>query len=163
MLSQQIADKICAKVSTLVSQDLRLTDAEGNALSQTSALKPESIDISSHPWAIPFSYSGNVVGYIVLAAEMPNHEEIAPLIRSIAELVMHQSLVLEQIPRQDERLDKFIYDLLNQPQPDWTLLAAEALPATKTRPATAKSASPATNSASPGLSTRSTPPAAKTS
>jgi carbohydrate diacid regulator len=39
---------------------------------------------------------------------------------------MHQSIVLEQIPRQDERLDKFIYDLLNQPQPDWGLLAAEA-------------------------------------
>ncbi len=126
MLSQQIADKICAKVSALVSQDLRLTDAEGHALSQTSALKPEAVDIEAVPWAIPFSYSGNVVGYIVLVAEMPNHEEIAPLIRSIAELVMHQSLVLEQIPRQDERLDKFIYDLLNQPQPDWSLLAAEA-------------------------------------
>jgi len=39
---------------------------------------------------------------------------------------MHQTLVLEQIPRQDERLDKFIYDLLNQPQPEWTMLAAEA-------------------------------------
>ena len=126
MLSQQIADKICAKVSALVSQDLRLTDSEGNPMSQTAALKPEPVDLGELPWAIPFSYSGSTVGYIVLEAEMPNHEEIAPLIRSIAELVMHQSLVLEQIPRQDERLDKFIYDLLNQPQPDWSLLAAEA-------------------------------------
>jgi len=48
------------------------------------------------------------------------------LIRSIAELVMHQSLVSKQIPRQDERLDKFIYDLLNGPQPDTTLSVAEA-------------------------------------
>ncbi len=126
MLSQQIADKICAKVSALVNQDLRLTDADGKALSQTSDLKPENVKISTIPWAIPFSYGGNVVGYIVLDTEMPNHEEISPLIRSIAELVMHQSLVLEQIPHQDERLDKFIYDLLNQPQPEWSLLAAEA-------------------------------------
>jgi carbohydrate diacid regulator len=126
MLSQQIADKIRAKVSGLVSQELRLTDADGETLSHTSALKSETVDVAAVPWAIPFSYGGNVVGYIVLASEMPNHEEIAPLIRSIAELVMHQSLVLEQIPRQDERLDKFIYDLLNQPQPEWTLLAAEA-------------------------------------
>ncbi|HEX3082470.1 MAG TPA: helix-turn-helix domain-containing protein [Candidatus Saccharimonadia bacterium] len=126
MLSQQIADKICAKVSALVSQELRVTDEDGQPLAQTSALKPESIALDSMPWAIPFSYSGSVVGNIVLMAEMPNHEEIAPLIRSIAELVMHQSLVLEQIPRQDERLDKFIYDLLNQPQPDWALLTAEA-------------------------------------
>jgi carbohydrate diacid regulator len=126
MLSQQIADKIRAKVSALVSQELRLTDAGGETLSHTSALKPESVDVAGVPWAIPFSYGGNVVGYIVLAKEMPNHEEIAPLIRSIAELVMHQSIVLEQIPRQDERLDKFIYDLLNQPQPEWALLSAEA-------------------------------------
>jgi len=126
MLSQQIADKICAKVSVLVNQNLRLTDAEGHALSQTSALKPENVEISTILWAIPFSYGGSIVGYIVLDSEMPNHEEIAPLIRSIAELVMHQSIVLEQIPHQDERLDKFIYDLLNQPQPEWSLLAAEA-------------------------------------
>ena len=126
MLSQQIADKICAKVSALVNQNLRLTNANGQALSQTSALKPEDVTISTIPWAIPFSYGGSVVGYIVLDAEMPNHEEISPLIRSIAELVMHQSLVLEQIPHQDERLDKFIYDLLNQPEPEWSLLAAEA-------------------------------------
>ena len=126
MLSQQIADKIRAKVSTLVSQELRVTDAAGTTLSTTSSLSAEAIDLTKIDWAIPFSYGGNVVGYIVLAEEMPNHNEIAPLIRSIAELVMHQSIVLEQIPRQDERLDKFIYDLLNQPQPDWGLLAAEA-------------------------------------
>jgi carbohydrate diacid regulator len=126
MLSQQIADKIRAKVSALVSQELRVTDGHGQSLSATAALKAEPIELAAVPWAIPFAYGGNTVGYIVLADEMPNHEEIAPLIRSIAELVMHQSLVLEQIPRQDERLDKFIYDLLNQPQPEWGLLAAEA-------------------------------------
>ncbi|HSX02288.1 MAG TPA: helix-turn-helix domain-containing protein [Candidatus Saccharimonadia bacterium] len=126
MLSQQIADKIRAKVSALVSQELRVLGASGQTLSATPALTASTVDLTQTPWAIPFSYGGNVVGYIALENEMPNHAEIAPLIRSIAELVMHQSLVLEQIPRQDERLDKFIYDLLNQPQPDWSLLAAEA-------------------------------------
>ncbi len=126
MLSQQIADKIRAKVSALVSQELRIVDATGQTLAATPALSSEAVKLADFPWAIPFSYGGNVVGYIILEAEMSNHAEIAPLIRSIAELVMHQSLVLEQIPRADERLDKFIYDLLNQPQPDWPLLAAEA-------------------------------------
>lgn len=126
MLSQQIADKIRAKVSALVNQELRVTDAEGSSLAITSALKPERVNLETIHWAIPFSYGGITVGHIVLTDKMPNHDEIAPLIRSIAELVMHQSLVLAQIPRQDERLDKFIYDLLNQPEPDWSLLAAEA-------------------------------------
>lgn len=126
MLSQQIADKIRAKVSTLISQELRVTDPAGQTLSHTPALTPADVDITTISWAIPFSYGGNIVGYILLQEELSNHQEIAPLIRSIAELVMHQSLVLEQIPRQDERLDKFIYDLLNQPQPEWALLTAEA-------------------------------------
>jgi carbohydrate diacid regulator len=126
MLNQQIADKIRAKVSALVSQELRIVDADGHTLAATPALGTDTVDLTALPWAIPFAYGGNVVGFIVLEQEMSNHPEIAPLIRSIAELVMHQSIVLEQIPRQDERLDKFIYDLLNQPQPDWSLLAAEA-------------------------------------
>lgn len=126
MLSQQIADKIRAKVGTLVSQELKVTAPDGKTLAASPGMPGDHSTLTKIPWAIPFSYGGKVVGYIVLASEMPNHEEIAPLIRSIAELVMHQSIVLEQIPRQDERLDKFIYDLLNQPQPDWSLLAAEA-------------------------------------
>ena len=126
MLSQQIADKIRAKVGTLVSQELKVTAPDGKTLAKSPGMPDVQATLTKIPWAIPFSYGGKVVGYIVLASEMPNHEEIAPLIRSIAELVMHQSIVLEQIPRQDERLDKFIYDLLNQPQPDWSLLAAEA-------------------------------------
>ena len=126
MLSQQIADKIRAKVSSLTGQELRITTPDGATMSATSTLKVEKLDLTAIPWAIPFAYGGNVVGFIVMAREMPGQADITPLIRSIAELVMHQSLVLEQIPRQDERLDKFIYDLLNQPQPDWALLAAEA-------------------------------------
>ena len=126
MLSQQIADKIRAKVSTLTGQELRITTPDGSTLSTTSTLKPEKLNLTTIPWAIPFAYGGNVVGFIVLVREMPNQTEIMPLIRSIAELVMHQTIVLEQIPRQDERLDKFIYDLLNQPEPDWSMLAAEA-------------------------------------
>ncbi len=126
MLSQQIADKIRAKVGTLVSQELKVTAPDGKTLAASPGMSAEAVTLTKIPWAIPFAYGGKVVGYIILAAEMPNHEEIAPLIRSIAELVMHQSIVLEQIPHQDERMDKFIYDLLNQPQPDWSLLAAEA-------------------------------------
>jgi len=125
MLSQQIAQKIRLRVGALMKQDLVITDANGGILAETELNHEESINLAETPWAIPFSYSGHVVGYVILTQEMSNHDEVAPLIRSIAELVMHQSLVLEQIPRQDERLDKFIYDLLNGPTPDTSLAVAE--------------------------------------
>src|SRR5665811_1560393 len=113
MLSQQIAEKIRARVGALVSQDLVITDPAGIVLASSTAQKHADIDLTETRWAIPFAYSGHTVGHVVLHEEMSNHDEVAPLICSIAELVMHQSLVLAQIPRQDERLDKFIYDLLN--------------------------------------------------
>lgn len=125
MLSQQIAEKIRTKVAGLVSQELCVTDAIGTILAD-EATSSGKLELDAYPWAIPFSYGGKTIGTIVLKAKMDNHDEISPLIRSIAELVMHQSLVLEQIPKEDERLDKFIYDLLNQPQPDYTLLTVEA-------------------------------------
>jgi carbohydrate diacid regulator len=126
MLSSHIAEKIRAKVESLVNRELTVVDPEGKILSLSPNNANSSIKLGDHPWAIPFSYGGNVVGFIVLGQEMANQSEITPLVRSIAELVMHQSILIEQIPKEEERLDKFIYDILNRPLGDEPLLAAEA-------------------------------------
>lgn len=126
MLSQHIADKIRAKVGGLVNRELSVVEPRGMVMASNDPTADEMIDLEQTPWAIPFNYGGEVVGYIVLAEAMPNHEEITPLVRSIAELVMHQSILVEQIPRQEERLDKFIYDILHRPLTDEPLLVAEA-------------------------------------
>lgn len=122
MLTAQIAEKIRSKVESLVNRELAVTGPSGEIL----AGEGEAIDLTQTPWAVAFSYSGRLVGYIVLAQAMPNQDEITPLVRSIAELVMHQSILIEQIPKQEERLDKFIYDLLNRPLSDEPLMTAEA-------------------------------------
>ena len=126
MLSPHIAHKIRAKVADLVGQDLSVVDPSGVILDSTLSSPPKGINLAKSPWSIAFSYGGSVVGHVVLSQKLPNHAEITPLIRSIAELVMHQSILLEQIPRQEERLDKFIYDILNRPLGDEPLIAAEA-------------------------------------
>lgn len=126
MLSQHIAEKIRAKVGALVSQDISVTGPAGDVLATTLPRAPERIMVEDDRLAVPFSYGGKTTGFIVLSTELENHGEIAPLIRSIAELVMHQSILIEQIPRQEERQDKFVYDLLHQPRQDEALLAAEA-------------------------------------
>ncbi len=126
MLSQHIAEKIRAKVGSLVNRELSVVEPRGMIMASTDPAADEMIDLEQTSWAIPFNYGGQVAGYIVLAQAMPNHEEITPLVRSIAELVMHQSILIEQIPKQEERLDKFIYDILNRPLDDEPLMAAEA-------------------------------------
>jgi len=125
MLTRQIAEKIQLKVAGLVNQPLSIIDPNGTVLTSNDPGVDEAVKLGETPWAIEFRYGGEVVGYVVLAYELPNHTEIAPLICSIAELVMHQSILVETIPHQEERLDKFIYDLLHQAT-DSGLMLAEA-------------------------------------
>jgi carbohydrate diacid regulator len=126
MLTQQIAEKIRAKVAGLVNRGLSVINADGAVLASNNPHVDESIDLEATPWAVSFNYGGKIAGYIVIASPMPNHEEVTPLIRSIAELVMHQSILIDQIPRQEERIDKFIYDILNRPLTDEPIMIAEA-------------------------------------
>ncbi|MFI5240758.1 MAG: PucR family transcriptional regulator [Candidatus Saccharimonadia bacterium] len=125
MLSQHVAEKIRLKVGGLVNRELSVVEPHGMVMSSNDPTIDEMVDLENTPWAISFQYGGQIVGYIVLAEAMPNHEEITPLVRSIAELVMHQSILIEQIPKQEERLDKFIYDILHRPLSEEPLLAAE--------------------------------------
>jgi carbohydrate diacid regulator len=126
MLSPHIAQKIQAKVAGLVNQGLSVVDPQGIILSSSVDHPPRGMDLSKVAWSISFSYGGKPVGYVVMEQRLPNHQEITPLIRSIAELIMHQSILLEQIPRQEERMDKFIYDILNRPMGEEPLISAEA-------------------------------------
>lgn len=126
VITGRIAQKIQSKVASLINHGLSVVEPGGLVLSTNLSVGDTTIDLSQTPWAIDFSYGGKVAGYIVLEREMPNQGEITPLIRSIAELVMHQSILIDQIPRQEERLDKFIYDILNRPITEEPLMAAEA-------------------------------------
>jgi carbohydrate diacid regulator len=125
MLSQAIAEKIHTKVGALVNQPLSVADLHGAVLASNDPRIDESADIEATPWAIGISHNGSTVGYVLLAREMANHDEVAPLIRSISELIMHQSILIDQLPQQEERLDKFVYDLLTGSREDDDMLAAE--------------------------------------
>ncbi len=125
MLSQHIAEKIQAKVEALINQSLSVTGVHGQVLANSNPAIDEAIDLKRARWAIGFSYGGKPAGYVVLSRTTPNYDEIKPLIQSIAELILHQQVLIEQIPHQDERLDKFIYDLLLGPADDELSLTTE--------------------------------------
>ncbi|HVE80778.1 MAG TPA: helix-turn-helix domain-containing protein [Candidatus Dormibacteraeota bacterium] len=126
VLNHHIAEKIQGKVAGLVNQPISVVSPEGAVLASNDPLVEESVEVEKHPHAIDILYNSDVAGYVVLASQMPNQEEIAPLIRSIAELIVHQSALIEQLPQQEERLDKFVYDLLNSESDGDRMLIAEA-------------------------------------
>ena len=126
MITQSVADQIHGKVSGLVNQPLSVVDPHGVVLATSDPRVDENLEVSEYPWAIDVHHKQEVVGYVVLAREVPNYDEIAPLIRSIAELMLHQSLLIEQLPQQEERLDKFAYDLLTSSHEEEPMLLAES-------------------------------------
>lgn len=126
MLTQPIAEAIHAKVNALVHQPLSIIDQNGSVLASSDPTVEEVLDVGELSWAIELRHDQEIAGYIVLAQEAPNYSEIAPLIRSIAELMLHQSLLIEQLPQQEERLDKFVYDLLTSKSDDDSTIIAES-------------------------------------
>lgn len=126
MLTPEIAEKIHSKVGGLVNQPLSITDREGLVLAGNDPQVFDRLKITAAPWAIALEQNGDKIGFVVLAQRLDNHDEIAPLIRSLAELILHQALLIDRLPQQQERLDKFIYDLLQGRFEDTSLPTAEA-------------------------------------
>jgi carbohydrate diacid regulator len=126
MLNQQVADEIQRKVGSLVGQPLSVVNENGTVLASNDPAVDESVSVERHPESISISHGGKIAGHIVFSDDLNNYEEIAPLIRSISELMLHQSLLIEQLPQQEERLDKFVYDFLTSPTVDPRLANAEA-------------------------------------
>ena len=118
MLDQLVATQIQAKVGPLIDQRLSIPDPTGRVITSDLPLPPEIINLADTPWAVAFSHSGQTAGWVVAELPLVSQVEIAPLIRQIAELVMEQTLVLEQVPQDEELFDQFIYDLFYQVHPD---------------------------------------------
>jgi carbohydrate diacid regulator len=126
VLNLQIAEQIQQKVASLVGQPISVVDQEGTVLATNQTRVAAKLKPSAHPTAIQFNYGGQVAGFIVTSPALGHSEELEPLIRSIAELIMHQQLLIDQMPHTEERLDKFLYDLLVAEKIDDSTLSAES-------------------------------------
>lgn len=112
MLNEQIAKKIKAKIISLIHQEIEIANAQKQIIT-VSGLKTKKNRFNPDNYElVKFNYLDKTVGYIILNKAAKKMAQIKPLISSIAELVLYQSLLIEQIPGEEERLDKFIYEVL---------------------------------------------------
>jgi carbohydrate diacid regulator len=128
-MHRQIALRIVERVSAAVQNDIYVTD-DATEVVASSAGRPPGIvhDVAARAIAdgvlarnettdgsmlgLPLVYSGHVVGAIILDAVAPHSEELAYMARALAELIIHQMTVIEQLPRQPWAREKFLFDLL---------------------------------------------------
>jgi carbohydrate diacid regulator len=64
--------------------------------------------------SIPLIHVDKVVGAIILHGVARNRMDVAHVAKALAELIIHQATVIEQLQRQQWARSKFIYDLLHE-------------------------------------------------
>lgn len=126
---------IIDKLKTILDQDVAVTDLEGNiaadsemkyfgkfvpgardAIRQNQTLKipAEQLEMEQDGWATPLVYDKQIVGSLVVKNAQTTSAEQIPLARSLAELLIHQVMVLRLLPQTAQMLDKFFHDILEE-------------------------------------------------
>jgi carbohydrate diacid regulator len=67
---------------------------------------------------LPLPYEGEQIGAIIVHDQLERCRATARVVQALAELLAHQTTVIEQLPQQKELKDKFIHDLLHHPIDD---------------------------------------------
>jgi carbohydrate diacid regulator len=143
-LKQAIAQRIVERLAAGLGKPVSVTDIAGSVLSSSDEqLTGRHIACAARAIAegrlchddgdqsalvcLPLTYVDATVGAVVLHDVDPDDESIGRVTQSLAELIIHQMTVVEQLPSQRWIHDRFIYDLLHErPHGSWGVMLQEA-------------------------------------
>src|SRR3989338_2692353 len=131
---------IIDKLKSVLDQDVAVADLTGNIVadseiknfgrhvpstreavreSKTLRVPGGELGDQTPAWATPLVYDNQTVGSLILKdPQSKMTEEQVALAKSLAELLIHQVMVLKQLPTTSQVLDKFFFDLFEGAQSD---------------------------------------------
>lgn len=129
-LNYDVARRIVARISAGLDEHVSVVDHAAHivastnpqligrlhelaARAMTTGAMVEASDANDGT-SVPLIHVDEVVGALVLHDIARNHVDVAHIARAFAELIIHQAMVIEQLPRQQWARSKFIYDLLHE-------------------------------------------------
>lgn len=147
MFGQPMALRIVERISANVQKPIFVTDASGNIIASSNGMSPSIVrEIAMRAMrdeaiaqetngagsivGVPLVHGGQIAGAIVLDEVTPHNHEIVSMARTLAELIIHQMRIVEQLPHQKWEREKFLFDLLQgrlRDMPDVTLQEATLL------------------------------------
>jgi carbohydrate diacid regulator len=129
-----VAQRIVDRISTGLDAPVSIADAAGQITASTTT---NLVGAWSAPAAravaagelvenrdgvltisVPLVYANQVVGALVFDDAPQHWKDLAQVARTLAELIIHQATVIEQLPRQAWARDKFIADLVHERLPE---------------------------------------------
>lgn len=84
-------------------------------------LPQNEIDANSG-WVVPLRHQDRMYGTLIIRNSPSPSEDVIPLAKSLAELLLYQMLVMDKIAQESRILDKFFYDLFENEKPKEKLL-----------------------------------------
>jgi carbohydrate diacid regulator len=129
LLSGDIAQRIVDRVANGLEKQVSVADVSGRVLASSdpafvgmrhgvaaqALTADELIEVAEAQLVsigLPLKYADAVVGAIVFSDTQRQSREIVRVAKTLAELIIHQMTVIEQLPQQKWARAKFIHDLL---------------------------------------------------
>lgn len=137
-INEFIAETIVTKIAALVNREVLFGDMEGNVLAATDLAKTNSnysplqkaaqsgtvIEINKEDFSftknplgvgviIPVAHQSENIGALYIQDEPVNYSKYLPVIKTTIDLMLHQTLVIDNVPYKDRIKDNFIFGLLH--------------------------------------------------
>lgn len=83
---------------------------------------PENEIDANSGWVVPLRHQDRMYGTLIIRNNPPPPEDVVPLAKSLAELLLYQMLIMDKIAQESRVLDKFFYDLFENEKPKEKLI-----------------------------------------
>lgn len=117
-LNPNTAQRIVANLTPTLGTDIWIVDRFATLLAGTKPLPPSPVMAQAEPpvnqryRTLPLHCATEEVGALIIATAPEQGEELAQIAQTLADLIIHQSTVVEQLTDRQWALDKLAADLL---------------------------------------------------
>lgn len=137
-INELIAETIVNKIAGLINREVIITDPTGTVLASTNLSKTglnygimqraaetgqnipvnkDDFSFTKNPLdsgvAVPLTYNGEIVAVLYVQDEQDSYDKYVQVIKTTAELLIYQTLVIDNVPYKDKIKDNFIFGLLH--------------------------------------------------
>ena len=137
-----VGEGIVSRLSAVLDHKIAVTGLTGNivadsdlsnfdkfvpssiaAVQKGASIRLPSDEIDGLPgWVIPLKHREKLFGTLIIRNDPAPAEDVIPLAKSLAELLLYQMLIMDRLAQENRMLDKFFYDLFENQQPQEKLL-----------------------------------------
>jgi carbohydrate diacid regulator len=113
-MDKSLAEKLVGELLRFSRKNIAITNRFGEVLAKTPgfSLSHNPLDIKSKK-AFPIALEGKKMGFLFVDEDAKTVNEMGKVMKSMADLVVHQAYFSEIITSDEKRADQLVYDFLN--------------------------------------------------